>query len=268
MILLVEHQASCASLSWTRQANPGFASRPRVWTNSHRYSTSFRLVPPKGVIALRSPMARQPSNPGPRGRSGTIQLRIASKTEILAPRESPGYRDPWCRANEMAPTMIRTARGASSLLGRWLGSLALAGEILAKGRAPFRSTGEALRYRRHTSDTVGNRDGRREQKPSRQLRLYPVPTSAQGVTARTLGGVVAIRRVKGFVARETGGPALGFSRNQPMCCRDGSARAHGTIRTDHLEQRGTIFWSEEISSWMRDQTLVILLIGNITSRVY
>jgi len=120
-------------------------------------------------------MARQPSNPGPRGRSGTIQLRIASKTEILAPRESPGYRDPWCRANEMAPTMIRTTRGASSLLGRWLGSLALAGEILAKGRAPFRSTGEALRYRRHTSDTVGNRDGRREQKPSRQLRLYPVP---------------------------------------------------------------------------------------------
>jgi len=188
MILLVEHQASCASLSWTRQANPGFASRPRVWTNSHRYSASFRLVPPKGVIALRSLMARQPSNPGPRGRSGTIQLRIASKTEILAPRESPGNRDPWCRANEMAPTMIRTARGASSLLGRWLGSLALAGEILAKGRAPFRSTGEALRYRRHTSDTVGNRDGRREQKPSRQLRLYPVPTSAQGVTARTRGG--------------------------------------------------------------------------------
>jgi hypothetical protein len=178
MILLVEHQASCASLSWTRQANPGFASRPRVWTISHRYSAGLRLVPPKGVIALRSRMARQPSNPGPRGRSGTIQLRIASKTEILAPRESPGNRDPWCRANEMAPTVIRTARGASSLLGRWLGSLALAGEILAKGRAPFRSTGEALRYRRHTSDTVGNRDRRREQKPSRQLRLYPVPTSA------------------------------------------------------------------------------------------
>jgi hypothetical protein len=110
MILLVEHQASCASLSWTRQANPGFASRPPVWTNSHRYSAGLRLVPPKGVIALRSRMARQPSNPGPRGRSGTIQLRIASKTEILAPRESPGNRDPWCRANEMAPTMIRTAR--------------------------------------------------------------------------------------------------------------------------------------------------------------
>ena len=130
----------------------------------------------------------------------------------------------------MAPTKIRTARGASSLLGRWLGSLALAGEILAKGRAPFRSTGEALRYRRHTSDTVGNRDGRREQKPSRQLRLYPVPTSAQGVTARTLGGVVAIRRVKGFVARETGAP-LSASLEISRC-------AVGTDRLEHTGRYG------------------------------
>lgn len=70
MILLVEHQASCASLSWTRQANPGFASRPRVWTNSHRYSTSFRLVPPQRSDRTEIPHGSTAFQPGAEGEIG------------------------------------------------------------------------------------------------------------------------------------------------------------------------------------------------------